>query len=160
MALQTVQYRSRFGVSAAALFAFHHRDDALSVLMPPWERARVVSRTGGLAVGARTVIETRVLPGVWLRWVAVHDAFEEGTMFADRAERGPFAHWRHVHRVTAEGASESWLDDTITYALPLGFVADRVAGAWVRRRLDAMFRFRHEATARALGTAVIAGHGR
>ena len=156
--MTTVEYRSRFNVSAAALFGFHERTDALEILMPPWEQARVVSREGGIAAGARVVIETKVGP-LWLPWVAVHERYVPGVEFVDRAERGPFRAWRHTHRVTPAGDMSAWLSDDIEYELPLGAAGALVAGGYVRRRLGRMFAHRHAATARALGAVITEGYG-
>ncbi len=155
-----VVYRSRFDVTAVKLFDFHASPAAFARLVPPWEKTRIVSRTGGLEAGARVVIETRLAPGVWARWVAVHTAYTPGESFADEAESGPFKTWRHIHRVVPDGDAAAWLEDDITYALPLGALGDLVAGPLVKRRLDRMFAHRHRATAEALGAGITAGFGR
>jgi len=154
-----VVYRSRFGVASVKLFDFHASPDAFTRLVPPWEVTRLISRTGGLEEGARTVIETRLAPGIWSRWEAVHTRYVPGVEFVDEAAAGPFSSWRHLHRVEPDGDDASWLVDDITYALPLGALGNLVAGRFVRARLDRMFAYRHHATARALGTSITAGFG-
>lgn len=153
-----VVYRSRFDVTAVKLFDFHAAPDAFARLVPPWEKTRIVSRTGGLEAGARVVIETRLAPCVWARWVAVHTAYTPGESFTDEAESGPFKTWRHTHRVVPDGDG-AWLEDDITYALPMGPLGDLVAGRMVKGRLDKMFAHRHRATAEALGARITAGFG-
>jgi ligand-binding SRPBCC domain-containing protein len=157
--MTTVEYRSRLAAAPAAVFAFHERPEAFTLLAPPWEAVRVVSREGrGIEAGVRVVIETRVGP-LWLRWVAVHERLEPGVEFVDRAESGPFRAWRHVHRVEGDGAGGAWLIDRVTYELPLDALARPVAGWWVRRKLDRMFAYRHQVTGRELGAAVLEGVG-
>lgn len=155
--MTTVEYRSRFEASAAALFAFHEAPGALEALTPPWEQVRIVSREGrGIEAGARVVIETRV-GFAWVRWVAVHTRYVAGVEFVDRAESGPFRAWEHLHRVEADPAGGAWLVDLVTYELPLDALAQPIVGRWVRAKLDRMFAWRHRATARALGCKALAG---
>lgn len=157
--MEHVEYRSRYTATPAEVFAFHERPDAFLLLVPPWEEVRVVSRTGdGLAVGTRIVLETRVGP-LWLRWTAVHDRYVPGQEFTDHAESGPFRRWEHTHRVGSDGAGGAWLTDAIDFALPVGALGALVAGSWVRRRLDRMFRYRHEVTARETHARILEGHG-
>lgn len=157
--MTTVEYRSRIAAPPTEVFAFHERPEAFTLLAPPWESVRVVSRTGhGIEAGVRVEIETKVGPA-WLRWAAVHERYEPGVEFVDRAESGPFRAWRHVHRVEPDGQGNAWLIDRITYELPLDALAQPVAGWWVRRRLDKMFAYRHQITAREVGARVLEGTG-
>ena len=158
--MTTVEYRSRYDATPEALFSFHERPGALEALTPPWERVRVVSREGrGIEAGARVVIETRVGPA-WLRWTAVHTRYIAGVEFVDRAESGPFRSWEHLHRVEADPAGGAWLIDRVEYELPLDALARLLVGRWVRAKLDRMFAWRHQATARELGCRVLSGLGR
>ena len=56
--------RTRIAAPPELVFAFHDRPEALELLMPPWEPARIVEKTPGLGVGVRAVIEVRVGPTV------------------------------------------------------------------------------------------------
>jgi ligand-binding SRPBCC domain-containing protein len=155
--MATLEYRTRYDTTAAALFAFHERPGALEALTPPWEQVRVVAREGrGIEAGARVVIETRVGPA-WLRWTAVHTRYVPGVEFVDRAESGPFRAWEHLHRVESDARGGAWLIDRVEYELPLDRVVQPIAGRWVRAKLDRMFAWRHRATARAIGCDVLEG---
>lgn len=157
--MPTIEYRSRFSATPAEVFAFHERPGALESLTPPWETVRVVSREGrGIEAGARVTIETRVGP-LWLRWVAVHARYVPGVEFEDRAESGPFRTWEHTHRVEPDGQGGAWLIDRVRYALPLDAIAEVIVGRWVRAKLDRMFAWRHQATARETASRVLEGHG-
>ncbi|UQA55224.1 SRPBCC family protein [Polyangium aurulentum] len=140
--------RTRIAAPPEAVFAFHERPDALSQLMPPWEKARIIERTGGLETGARTVLEAQIGP-VKQRMVAVHTAYEKGRMFQDTMMEGPFARWVHTHLMEPDGAGGTWLIDRIEYELPLGLLG-RIGGGWfARRKIERMFAFRHEVTKKA-----------
>ena len=52
--------RSTFDVSSRELFDWHARPGAFERLMPPFAPVELLERSGGLAVGARTVVRVRV----------------------------------------------------------------------------------------------------
>jgi uncharacterized protein (TIGR01777 family) len=127
------------------LYAWHARPGAFERLTPPWQRPRVVERSGTIADGDRLVFEYG-----WgvakRRWVAEHRGHVPGEGFTDVQTDGPFARWEHRHRFIAEGSDRSVLDDHVEYQLPgPTFVtrrAEGVAGRQVRR----LFEFRHGRT--------------
>ena len=137
--------RTRIEASPARVFAFHERPDALALLTPPWEHTRIISKDPGLAVGVRTELETRIGP-LRQRIVAVHVAYEQGRMFRDEMEEGPFARWTHTHSMDAAPEGGCWLVDHVEYALPLGALGALGGGWFVRRKLERLFAFRHEVT--------------
>ena len=141
--------RSPMPVGARALFDWHARPGAFERLNPPFDRAEILERSGGLAPGARTVIALRLGP-LSRRWVAVHTALEDGRSFTDRQESGPMARWEHVHRMLPEGEHRSLLEDDVRYVLPLGPLGG-AAGRLVREKLEAAFAYRHALTAADLG---------
>lgn len=140
--METFVARSRMPAPAQATFAWHQRPGAFERLTPPWERLEIVRREGSIRNGDRLVFKSG-----GFRWTAVHRGFIDGRQFQDEQERGPFTSWLHTHTVEPEGAEASSLEDRIAYALPLGMVGRALAGAAVRRRLDRMFRYRHQVLA-------------
>jgi hypothetical protein len=64
-------------------------------LLPPWERAEVSERSGGLQNGGRGG-ESRRRPAV--RWAAEHFDCIAGRQFCDKQLSGPFAKWLSTHR--------------------------------------------------------------
>jgi hypothetical protein len=94
-----------------------------------------------------------VIAGLRQRWVAHHVACEAPGGFVDVQESGPFASWRHEHRFS-DTAQAAVLEDVVTWQPPLGALGLAVAGGMIRRRLDAMFAFRHRRTTRDLARLV------
>ncbi len=138
--------RSRLDVPAAAAFAWHTRPGAFERLSPPWDRVRVVERSGsGVEDGARLVLEIRKGPARQ-RWVAVHSGYEPGRRFVDTQESGPFAAWQHTHTVEPDGDNACTLEDSIAYSLPGGLLGATLGGPIARRTLERMFAFRHVRT--------------
>jgi len=143
--------RTRFTVSAERLFGWYAEPEALELLIPPWQRARIIRRTGTVReIGSTVEIRVRIGP-LWRAWVSEHTACEEGRMFRDSQIRGPFAFWRHTHSFEPDGPLACYLEDRVEYALPMGILGKIVAGRFVRRKLDRLFSYRHEFTRKAFG---------
>jgi len=147
MPTYTFSRRSRIASPAAALFEWHKRPGAFERLSPPWEKVRVLERSGGIGPGDRLVVLVPVAPLVHSRWTVEHRDYIEGRQFRDVQLRGPFAHWVHTHRVEPEGPNASVLDDSIEYRLPLGPLGARFGAPLVRAKLERLFRYRHAVTA-------------
>ncbi len=134
------------------LAAWHFAHGALQRLLPPWQSVDVESAEP-LAEGSRTVLRLSAGP-LRARWIAVHEGVRPGHSFVDRAERSPFARWRHEHLfLDRTDPSQSQLVDRIRYALPWPARIPPVsllAGPMARAQLQRMFAFRHERTARDL----------
>jgi len=143
----TFTRRTRIAASAAVLFDWHRRPGAFERLTPPWERVRVLERTGGIRSGDRVVVRVAVAPLVHSRWVVEHRDYVEGRQFRDVQLEGPFAHWVHTHRIHPEGPEASVLEDSIEYRLPLGALGALAGAPIVRAKLDRLFRYRHAVTA-------------
>jgi ligand-binding SRPBCC domain-containing protein len=141
---------SRFPVPVDRLFAFHERKDALDILAPPGVGVEVLERAPSLAPGSRTRFRVRLAPGLWIASEAEHVALEKDVYFEDRQIRGPFRLWHHRHFFRPDGPDASVLRDEIEYQPPFGLLGRLFAPWVVERRLDRMFRYRHEATRRAL----------
>jgi uncharacterized protein len=146
-------YRSQMPASADVVYAWHAKPDALSLLTPPWENARVIERTGSIEQpGSRVKIRLRAGP-LLQTWTAEHTACEPGRMFRDVMIAGPFRRWEHTHLFIPDGQDKSWLEDRVEYEFPLGWFGKLVGGAYTRRRLTRLFTWRHRITADAVGQA-------
>lgn len=140
--------RSRIAATPERVFAFHEAPDALERLTPPWEKVRVVEKTGGIEAGARVVLETWIGP-LKTRWVAEHTRYEKDRLFHDSQRSGPFRSFEHTHLMEPDGAGGCWLTDRIEYELPLGKLGELGGGWLARRKLERMFQYRHAVTREA-----------
>lgn len=127
------------------VFRFHESPDALPHLIPPWENMKMVESAGSLRPGSRVVLRGSlgVIP---IQWIAIHTEYDPPHLFADRQESGPFASWYHRHRFLDDGQGGTLLRDEVEYAVPLGVIGRWLGGWLVRRKLEAMFAYRHEKT--------------
>jgi uncharacterized protein (TIGR01777 family) len=143
--------RVRIAAPAAEVFQWHARPGALERLTPPWEPVQVLERTGGIENGARVVLGASIGP-FRFRWVAEHRDYQEGQQFRDVQVSGPFALWDHTHRVEPDGPDACFLEDDITYALPLGAIGRVLGGPLAQRKLNALFDYRHRTTKQDIET--------
>ena len=137
-----VERTTRVDSPVDEVWQWHIRPGAFERLTPPWERVRVLERSGGIENGARVVLEVRLGP-VPFRWVAVHRDVVHGSRFVDVQESGPFARWMHEHDMTSDGAGGTMLRDCITCAPPLGAPGAALATPMLRTRLERMLEYRH-----------------
>jgi ligand-binding SRPBCC domain-containing protein len=133
--------------SPERVFGFHEQPDVLSLLIPPWENARVVRPTRISEVGTQAIVEVRVFGPVTVRWIAEHTIYDPPHMFEDVQIKGPFRKWRHRHIVKPD-ADGAILRDEIDYVPPLGFLGCAVAPSFIQQRLQKLFDYRHEVTRR------------
>jgi uncharacterized protein (TIGR01777 family) len=137
---------TRIAASAEAVFAWHERPGAFERLTPAWENVKVLEHVGGIRDGARVVVQVQPFWPVKLRWELTHTDYEAGHQFVDRQVSGPFAFWRHTHRIEPDGPHACVLEDCIEYALPGGYLGSAVGRPLVEAKLDRLFRYRHEVT--------------
>ena len=127
------------------VFRFHESPDALQNLIPPWESMKLVESAGSLRPGSQVVLRGS-LGFIPIQWIAIHTEYDPPHLFADRQESGPFAFWYHRHRFLDDGQGGTLLRDEVEYAVPLGVIGRWLGGWLVRRKLEAMFAYRHEKT--------------
>ena len=131
----------------AQVFAFHLDTRNAARISPRGQRVLSVDGTFPLELGSEVRVRTRQWPLPWAQsWHVRIAQLEPPTLIVDEMLRGPFAAWRHEHRLTELPDGRTRLTDHVTYRLPggpLGRLADALV---VRRLLRSTFRSRHERT--------------
>ncbi len=125
------------------------RIDALTLVPPPSGPQGAVS--GAAGQGSRITLSFRPVPfsPIRLCWLAEIDAFSWNDHFCDYELRGPFAYWRHCHRVAAEtreGQAGTRITDEVHYTLPLGPLDPLANAAFMRWQIRVIFAFRQKTT--------------
>jgi hypothetical protein len=137
--------QSLIRASPECVFAFHEQPDVLHKLMPPWESARVIQQADISQIGARTIVEARVLGPFKSTWISQHTIYQPPRVFEDIQLKGPFKKWRHRH-VVEPHADGAVLRDEIDYEPPMGFLGRFFARRVIQERLSRLFDYRHEVT--------------
>lgn len=133
------------------LFQYHERPGAFNRINPPWEPVELIEHTGGIRDGAKVDLKFQIGP-VPIRWLLTHQNYRQNAQFEDVQVKGPFAYWRHTHRMEPNGPDKSILEDTIEYALPFGILGQIFGGAVAHTKLERMFKYRHEVTVKDIAT--------
>lgn len=144
-------WESRLDAPVERVWEFHRSAEALNVLTPPNRTLRTVSDDLEVREGAVHILRFRQF-GIWMEWRArIHDV-RPPYEFKDTAERSPFAAWTHHHEFIPDGDG-TILRDTVRYRAPGGPFAPLIDRLFVAPDLDRLFRFRHEATKKAVAEA-------
>lgn len=141
-------------VPLETLWAWHLRPGAIERATAPWDRVRVVARTGGVEEGARVTLAVP-FGALRLPWVSEYRDVDPRRGFSAVQISGPFAHWIHVHGMADAGGGTSILEDRVEYAGRGGPIGRALSRRAVTRRLAALLRYRHETLA-----ADLAAHAR
>ncbi len=130
-------------VPVEELFKWYSQPAVFKRLTPPFEKVRVIEKTGGIEDGARVVLEAGPFRQ---RWEALHRDYVPNRQFRDEQVKGPFAKWVHTHGFEPISQGTSKLIDQLDYQLPMGFLGSIAAGGWMRKKLNRLFAFRHRRT--------------
>ncbi len=140
------------------VFRFFADPRNLAVVNPP-SVALTWLRPPPAALAAGSVLDFRVrLAGIPVRWRVMVRELDPPYRFVDVQLCGPFARWEHRHRFvegreheSAGGPVGTWVEDRVTYRLPLGPLG-RIAHAFgARRHLARVFAYRERCLREILG---------
>jgi len=158
------------------VFSFFANPENLPRLMPAWQKARIEEasfapppprpvaadpalriRSIAAGVGTRMTISFKPFPYSPMRvpWDAEITEFAWNDHFCDVQLRGPFAYWRHSHRVRPETRTNdrgelvegTLLRDAVEYEMHLGAPGEIAHRLFVRRQIGKVFGFRQKKTA-------------
>ncbi len=140
------------------VFEFFADPRNLPRIQPRWARPRWVVGPPRRGAGGA--------PGEF--WVAgpprggggIGGAVDPPHRFVDAQVRGPFARWEHRHRFVVGPAREeagapegTWVEDRVTYRLPLGPIGRVIHALGAGRRIRRAFEYRDRRLAALLGRA-------
>jgi hypothetical protein len=126
------------------VFEFFADPRNLAQLHPAWARPRwLTPPPARLAPGAVLDFQVAWLPG---RWRVIIREFDAPYRFVDAQVIGPFARWEHRHRFTegAEGEGGTWVEDRVTYRLPLGPLGRLIHAVGAGHRIRRLFDYRDD----------------
>jgi len=126
--------------SAEALYDWHARPGALERLLPPWEKAEILSTSGSISPGSEVKLRMKFGPFPFI-FKAKHLQAVPNEMFQDIQIKGPFAKWSHSHFFNQEKGG-CLLVDKISYRLPLHNFLPPFVLRLVENDLRKMFIFR------------------
>jgi len=122
------------------VFEFFADPANLVRITPPAFCLRVLAGPAALSAGA--VLDLRMSwLGVPLSWRAFIREWDAPYRFVDVQVRGPYARWEHRHQFL-EDRGGTWLEDRVTYRLPLGPLGRAAHALLVHRQIAASWEYR------------------
>lgn len=148
MAPLVYEKKTEIPCSAERLFRWHEEPAAFRRLLPPGEPVTILHHDGHVRDGARAVLIVGPRP-FRLRWELEHRDYVPDRQFCDVQLRGPFASYRHEHRIIPVDANRSVLHDHVTFTMPLGRLGQWLGRLIILPKFERLFTFRHRITLEA-----------
>jgi ligand-binding SRPBCC domain-containing protein len=150
------------------VFAFFANPHNLPHLLPRWQSARIEElqlipppirpqaqeakpRLRSIAAGAGSTITISFRPfpfsPIRLPWEAHISEFIWNDHFCDQQRRGPFAYWKHCHRVEEETRNQitgTLVTDDVTYEMKLGAAGELAHTLFVKAQMRRIFSYRQQ----------------
>lgn len=123
---------------------FHTDTHNLPLITPPWINVTIVRMDDPMIEKSIVELDIRRY-GIPTRWKMQIEKLDCPNTITDLMLKGPFPFFRHERRFTAMTDETTLMQETITLALPFGWLGN-LAFALVKRDMDAMFAYRHRAT--------------
>lgn len=123
------------------VFDFFSRAENLEVLTPPWLNFKILDVTPQPIQQGTLINYSLRVHGILLRWASEITKWEPPHCFVDLQLRGPYKIWRHEHRFQARDGG-TLISDTISLALPLGFLGQLAYKIKVQSDVQQIFAFR------------------
>lgn len=134
-------------------FDFFDDPRNLARITPGWLAFRVLHE-GPLAMREGLEIDYEIRPLIVpRRWTSRITRYHPPVAFVDEQVRGPYAFWRHQHAFRALCDDATEVTDRVEYGLPFGVLGEVAHALFVRKRLEAIFRYRERAVEAILGAA-------
>ncbi|HEY7648318.1 MAG TPA: SRPBCC family protein [Methylomirabilota bacterium] len=123
----------------AEVFAFFAEPANLALITPEWLGFQLLAAP---PLGPFAILDYRIRwVGLALRWRTFIREYDPPARFVDVQVRGPYERWEHRHLFVEERGG-TWIDDRVTYRLPLGFLGRALHDLLVRRQLTAIWAHR------------------
>src|SRR5438046_732537 len=144
-----LERRFWLGRSRPEVFDFLADPRNLALVHPPSARLTwLAPPPRPLAAGSVLDFSVRTL-GIPVRWRVMVREFDRPYRFVDVQLWGPFARWEHRHRFAAGSAvlagnddAGTWVEDRITYRLPLGPLGALAHRLGAERKIVRLFDYR------------------
>lgn len=125
------------------VFAFFKNEHNLEKITPPLLNFKVLGKnTEKIQEG--TIIDYQLkLRGIPIRWKSLIKDFVQDETFTDQQLNGPYKKWVHTHGFISVNEG-TLMTDNIIYKVPFGLLGRIIAGSYVARDVDKIFKYRQE----------------
>lgn len=135
--------RQWFARPVGEVFPFFSKAVNLEMITPPWLHFKMLDQsTPELKEGTLVDYALR-LRGMPVKCRIRVEQWQPDFFFEDSLVRGPYAKWRHSHAFE-EMKGGTLVTDRVEYRMPGGILGKFLAGPFVRRDLNRIFRYRRD----------------
>jgi ligand-binding SRPBCC domain-containing protein len=137
-------------VDLQTAWTFFSSPNNLALITPPeMDFIPLTPMADGAEIYTGMLIDYTVKPllGISLRWQTEIGIVQRPHFFTDKQLKGPYRIWEHTHTFTQTGKGVL-MKDEVKYQLPFGSLGSLAHALLVRKKLQALFRFRKAAIER------------
>ena len=145
MSLYRIHTQQDLNCSLAEAWQFFSSAHNLETITPEYMNFEVLSSDAQEAIYTGQIIEYTVSPllGIPMHWVTEITHVNHQKLFIDEQRFGPYSFWHHQHHFT-ETPNGVHMVDLVHYKLPLGPLGKLAHMLFVKRRLQAIFKYRKQ----------------
>lgn len=144
MKVHTLNYSCVLSASQEAVCSFHTDTHNLPLITPPWIEVTIVQMDTPMVENSHVILDIKRY-GLTTRWNMKIEKLLCPDTVIDLMISGPFAFFRHERRFIAIHEHETRMDETLSFALPLGWLGNLIA-PFIKKEMDRMFSYRHRVT--------------
>ncbi len=130
--------------SVEKTFEFFKEAKNLEKLTPEFLKFKVLRQSTPTMQEGTKINYSLSLHGIPIRWQSEITGWEPDSKFTDIQIKGPYGHWHHTHEFENKNGG-TLIKDRILYQAPFGSAGDLVAGRFIRKDLEKIFKYRHKA---------------
>ena len=137
-------------VNIETAWAFFSSPNNLALITPPeMGFITLTPMADGAEIYTGMLIDYTVKPlfGISLRWQTEIMSVQKPHSFTDKQLKGPYRLWEHTHTFTQTDKGVL-MKDEVKYQLPFGLLGGLAHALLVRKKLQALFRYRKAAIER------------
>jgi len=129
------------------VFAFFANPKNIAAVHPDWARPTWLVEPPDVLEAGSVLDFSMPIAGWRVRWRVMVREFDSPFRFVDAQLWGPFSRLEHRHRFLEEperegGALGTWVEDRVTYRLPLGPLGRAAHALGAGRRIAGLFEYR------------------
>lgn len=146
MKIHTLHYACSINASVGEVCRFHTDTHNLPLITPPWIDVTILSMDEPMIEKSRVSLKIKQF-GIPTLWKMEIEKLDCPNTVVDSMLSGPFHFFRHERKFTSIDESHTMMNETISLSLPLGWLGN-VIFPLIKKDMDKMFAYRHEATQR------------
>lgn len=153
MSVHSLRIVQKIPITIKEAWDFFAHPANLQLITPSDFQFNILTKLEDRPIYSGQIIDYTVRPlfKIRMRWTTIITQVDEGVLFIDEQQRGPFRYWQHTHhfRPVEEGTE---MIDELKYEIPGWFVGDIINAVLIRNDLKKLFDYRYSKIAERFGS--------